>query len=634
VDRLDLASRNVVADNMAYLADRFPNVVTVARSPDGSLVEVVDWDALRQEFADRVLEGPSERYQLDWPGKRAAAFAANARITKTLRPTRDESVDFDTTKNLFIEGDNLEALKLLHESYLGKVKVIYIDPPYNTGKDFVYDDRFAGSVAQYLEQSGQASAAGERLVANSESNGRFHSDWLSMIYPRLKLARSLLAADGVIFVSIDDHEVANLRLLLDEVFGRANFVENYIWESNFRPDNSSRVERENAQHVLCYSRDRASMPELVGAQRVTEGLPSLTKSSMAPTTLSLEPDWVDFGLNDGTYPAGKRESGYVLEDAVTIAGGRAQRSFRLTGRVIWSQAYLERQVAEGTRIVIKGPGFVPYSKKLQTSALAPTTLIPRDVVGDVLAGNAEIRALFGSQVFNHPKPTTLLKYLIGSVTDESKSGIVLDFFAGSGSTADAVLRLNAEDGGRRPFILVQLDEAPGADTEAARAGYLTISSLSRERIRRAAAMVRSAGFAATTLDSGFRALRVDSSNMVDVSRTPGDTEQLSLSALEGSVKDDRSDEDMLFQVMLDWGLELSEPIAIEEVEDRRVLSVAEGALIACFADEVSDAVVKEIASRRPLRAVFLDAGFTSDAARINAEQIFREVSPGTEVKAV
>lgn len=509
------------------------------------------------------------------------------------------------------------------------------EPPYNTGKDFVYDDRFAESTAEYLERSGQATPAGDRLVANPESKGRFHSDWLSMMYPRLKLARSLLAADGVIFVSIDDHEVANLRKMLDEIFGQKNFVENYIWESNFRPDNSSRVERENAQHILCYSRNRASISALVGSQKATEGLPSLTKSSMSPTTLTFNPEWVDLGLADGTYSPGERDSGYTLVDPVTVVSGRATNSFRLTGRLIWSQAYLESQVAEGTRIVIKGPGFVPYSKKVQTAALAPTTLIPRDVAGDVLAGNAEIKALFGAQVFNHPKPTGLLKYLIASVTHESKSGVVMDFFAGSGSTAHAVLSLNAEDGGSRSFLLVQLDESPGADTEAARAGYGTIAALSRERVRRsAAAVAQSNGFGATSLDTGFRSFRVDSSNMADTLATADALEQLELSSAVGSVKSDRTDEDLLFEVLLDWGLDLAQPIAVKEVGGRRVLAIAEDALIACFADEVTDAVVKEIAGRRPLRAVFLDAGFASDSARINAEQIFREVSPETEVRTI
>jgi len=632
-----MTSPDLTDANIDKLAELFPNVFTesVDGDGDGSVSRTVDFDLLRQELSGHVVEGPQERYRLDWPGKRAAAFAANTAIAKTLRPVREESVDFDITKNLFIEGDNLDALKLLQESYLGKVKIIYIDPPYNTGKDFVYADDFAASREEYLSKSGQTDDSGIRLVANSEANGRFHSDWLSMMYPRLKLARNLLSDEGVIFVSIDDHEVANLRSMLDEVFGAGNFIENYIWESNFRPDNSSRIERENAQHVLCFSRNRAALPALVGAQKATEGLPSLTKSSMNPTTLRLEPDWVDFQIADGDYLPGIRDSGYVLADPVTVVDGKAVGAFSLTGRVIWSQSYLEQQVANGTRIVIKSEGFVPYSKKVATSALAPTTLIPREQAGDVLAGNAEIRSLFGGQVFNHPKPTTLLKYLIASATSDGGSGIILDFFAGSGSTAHAVLALNAEDGGSRSFILVQLDESPGEGTEAARAGYATIADLSRERIRRAgSAVTQAAGLGAVSLDAGFRALRVDTSNMADVLRTPDETDQLALNQLEGSVKVDRTGEDILFQVLLDWGLELTMNISVEKIDGKEVFVVEGGALIACFDEHVSPALVSSIARRQPLRAVFRDSGFESDDARINAEQVFREVSPVTDVKAI
>ena len=390
MDKLKMHSPDLTQDHIAKLRALFPGCVTEAKGDDGRVRLAVDFDLLRQELSGSLVEGPQERYQLNWPGKREALLTANAPIAKSLRPCREESVDFDTTKNLFIEGDNLDALKLLQEGYLGKVDFIYIDPPYNTGNDFVYRDNFAEDSQEFLLRSNQIDDEGNRLTANTASNGRFHSDWLSMLYPRLRLARTLLADNGLIFVSIDDNEVANLRRLMDEVLGEENFVENYIWESNFRPDNSSRVERENAQYILCFARNKASMPALVGAQKATEGLPSLTKSSMKPSTLRFEPSWVEFGLADGAYPAGERDSGYTLEDAVEIKGGRAARPFSLTGKVIWSQTYLEAQVANGAIIVIKSDGFVPYSRKVATAALAPTTLIPRDQVGDVLAGNAEL----------------------------------------------------------------------------------------------------------------------------------------------------------------------------------------------------------------------------------------------------
>jgi adenine-specific DNA-methyltransferase len=633
MDKLKMHSPDLTQDHIARLRELFPGCVTEAKGEDGAVRLAVDFDLLRQELSGTLVEGPQERYQLNWPGKREALLTANAPIAKTLRPCRDQSVDFDTTKNLFIEGDNLDALKLLQEAYLGKVTLIYIDPPYNTGNDFVYSDKFSESSQSFLLRSNQVDAAGSRLVANTASNGRFHSDWLSMLYPRLRLARTLLSDEGVIFVSIDDNEIANLRRLMDEVFGEDNFVENYIWESNFRPDNSSRVERENAQYVLCFARNKTCMPALVGAQKATEGLPSLTKSSMKPSTLTFDPSWVEFSLPDGTYPAGERNSGYTLEDSVQIVGGRATKPFSLTGRVIWSQPYLEAQVAAGAVIVIKGDGFVPYSQKVATSVLAPTTLIPRDQVGDVLAGNAELRSIFGAPVFNHPKPTSLLKYLIGSATSQNKSAVVMDFFAGSSSTAHAVLSLNSDDGGRRRFIQVQLPEPTPEDSEARKAGYQTISDLSKERIRRAGK-----SFASGLMDEdlGFRVLKVDTSNMADVFYAPDAVNQGALEGFTDNIKPDRSPEDLLFQVMLDWGVDLALPITRQTIQGREVLFVDGNALAACFdaSGRIDEAFVKELATHKPLRAVFRDAGFVDSAAKINVEQIFKLLSPATEVKCI
>ena len=344
------------------LAQLFPEIVA-----DGK----VDIEKLKTILGVDV-DDTRERFGLTWPGKAQAIRAAQTPTTATFQPDKEKSVDWDTTQNVFIEGDNLEVLKVLQKHYYGQIKVIYIDPPYNTGNDFVYSDDYADSIGSYLELTRQVDEAG-KLSTNTESDGRFHSNWLNMMYPRLKLARNLLDDDGIIFISIDDSEVANLRLILDEIFGEANFIENYIWESNFRPDNSSRVERENAQHILCYARKKPSLPELVGMQKVTEGLPSLTKNSMKPSTLQFSPDWVEFRLADGTYDAGERSTGYTLEDDLVVHNGRALNDFRLTGRMIWSQDYLEQQAQEGTKIVIKGDGFVPYSTKTSTSDLAPTT---------------------------------------------------------------------------------------------------------------------------------------------------------------------------------------------------------------------------------------------------------------------
>lgn len=572
----------------AQLAELVPEAIADGKVDVAKLQELLDGDA---------ADG-NERFGLFWPGKKRALRVAQEPTTATLEPDFENSKDWDTTKNVFIEGDNLEVLKILQRHYHGKIKMIYIDPPYNTGKDFVYPDNYREGLQTYLEYTGQIDEDGKAKSTtsrNTSENPHYHSAWLNMMYPRLKLARNLLKDEGVIFISIDDNEVANLRRVLDEVFGESNFVENYIWESNFRPDNSSRVERENAQHVLCYARNKSLLPGLVGAQKATEGLPSLTKSSMKPSTLTFAPDWVEFQLPDGAYKSGERSSGYTLESDVTILDGRATASFRLTGRVIWSQQYLEHQVSEGTRIVIKSDGFVPYSRKVATSALAPTTLIPRDQVGDVLAGNAEIRGLFGDAVFNHPKPTTLLKYLINSATQDDPDAIVLDFFAGSASTAHAVLALNASDLGNRRFVAVQLPEPTPAESIAASKGYGSIAEIARKRIDLAGReLVRltsnqiETGYA---FDVGFRAYKLADTNFakwrVSSEIETGDLEQ-QLLGLRDSSDDDATPDDLLTEILLKQGFSLTEqikPIEISGLEMRAVLQVNGDLAVLAYLDE-------------------------------------------------
>lgn len=452
-------------------------------------------------------------------------------------------------------------------------------------------------------------------------------------------------------------ESGNLRRVCDEVFHSNNLIDDYTWVSNFRPDNSSAIHRENAQHILCYARDKSKVSGLVGAQKKSEGLPSLTKNSMPPTTLRFEPEWVDFLIDDGHYQAGDLGNGYVLTQDVEISAGRAQQAFSLTGRMIWSQEYLEDQIKDGTRIVIKTRGFVPYTKKASTADLAPTTLIPPEVVGDGLSASAEVRELFGAAVFNHPKPTTLLEYLISSVTYDDPDAIVLDFFAGSSTTADAVMRTNAKDNGRRKFIMIQIaedlsglasDNSKGAAAKCARnaMAYLhgigrppRLTELSRQRIVLAARRLsdvsgenlskRDAG-----LDLGFRYLRVDSSNMNDVLATPDEVSQTNLFDSVSNVKTDRTGEDLIFQVLLDWGLPLDVAIEVEDIEGQECFVVEGGALIACFEPSVSGTTVRGIAQREPVRAVFRDEGFASDAERINAEQVFKEFAPLADVKVI
>ena len=647
-----MTSPDLTAANIDKIAELFPSVITETRDAEGNPVRSVDFDALRQELSDHVVEGPQERYQLDWPGKRAAAFAANAPISKTLRPVREESVDFDTTKNLFIEGDNLEALKLLQESYLGKVKLIYIDPPYNTGNDFVYEDDFAESGADYLARSGQKSETGGRLVANTEANGRFHSDWLSMMYSRLKLARGLLTNDGVMIVAIDDHEHANLRLLLDQVLGSENFIANVTWQGSGK--NDARYTAGGVDYMLIYARNENLLRSLdtrwkepkpgideveAVARRAWQqsgGDPAkataIFRTGVRAIKADLEPavfryDQLDdqgrvFQAGD---PASPNPRPNLIYDLVHPITGRAVRT--PTNGWRYSRETMDELVADGR--ILFGPDETT-SPRMKRFLSEQNDRVPYPTFTQSrMPGTKKLDDLLGANVFDYPKDTAVLARWIGAITRDDPDAAILDFFAGSGSTAHAVMDLNAADGGHRRYILVQLDEAVDHPD------YDTIADLARERLRRAGAQVKEeAGLLGSDLDVGFRSLHVATTNMADTLATADDLVQFALSDAVGSVKPDRTDEDLLFQVLLDWGLDLAEPITVEEVGGRRVLSVADDALIACFADEVTDDVVQAIAKRHPLRAVFLDAGFASDAARINAEQIFREVSPETEVRAI
>ncbi|HQZ33496.1 MAG TPA: site-specific DNA-methyltransferase [Ilumatobacteraceae bacterium] len=625
-------SPDLTATNIDKIAELFPNVITeaVVGEGDAAVVErAIDFDLLRQELSDHVVEGPKERYQLDWPGKRAAAFAANTPIAKTLRPVRAESVDFDTTKNLFIEGDNLDALKLLQESYLGKVKLIYIDPPYNTGNDFIYNDDFAETTEEYLAKSGQTDEEGTRLVANTESNGRFHSDWLSMMYPRLKLARNLLTDDGVIFISIDDHEVDNLKRICCEIFGSQNFL-GLVTRSTGTPTGGGFDGFSNlVDYLLVFRRSEAS--SLAG---------------------------LEFSDVDASIYNEQDERGFFLTRSLRRTGGEDRREDR-------PSMYFPVEAPDGSQVFPVGPegyesrwrcgrdhylamveeGLIawkqtersgslqwhPYQKfYLDGRAKRPSTLW-LDLDGNKKA-TRELREIFESEkVFDSPKPVALLERIIQiGMTPEST---VLDFFAGSGTTAAAVLNANAADGGNRSFVLIQLPEEIAGGSAAVRMRMATIADVTRERIRRHAA-----GLVGRSLlpgsDTGFRALRLDSSSAANALLAPDVSSQSQLGLDIDNIKADRTGEDLLFQVLLDWGLELSLPINIEELSGHGVFVVEDGALIACFDQTVSLDVVRSIAERQPLRAVFRDSAFADDAARINAEQMFREVSPATDVKVL
>lgn len=608
-----MTSPDLTQANIDKIAELFPSVVTESSGTDGDPVRAVDFDLLRQELSDHVVEGPQERYRLDWPGKRAAAFAANAPIAKTLRPVREESVDFDTTKNLFIEGDNLDALKLLQESYLGKVKLIYIDPPYNTGNDFVYNDEFAESNVEYLVRSGQGLESGERLVANTEANGRFHSDWLTMMYPRLRLARNLLRPDGVLLVSIDDTEVANLRAILDEIFGRTNLITQIAHKARASVSND-KVVSQNHNHILLYARDF----DAIFAQRASIGL---------------DPDLSGFANPDND-PRGPWKATPVDGPGGAKKGNPFYEFLGVEGYWRYSQESMAQKHADG--LIIRTTSGLQQKYFLSQARESRKTVTSWwDDAGLTSSATRRLTQLMDGAVFDTPKPIELLSRMLDMFTFSDSSAIVLDFFAGSATTGHSVMLANAEDGGDRSFILVQLDEKPNEKSGAAVAGYATIASVARERLRRAGMSIsESAGLDTNSLDLGFRSLYIDSSNKADVLRTADDTGQFGLESLESSIKPGRSGEDLLFQVLLDWGLEPSATIARDEVDDREEFSVDDGALIACFARSVTPAVVRAIAERAPLRVVFRDDAFESDAARINAEQVFREFSPATEVRTI
>ena len=622
MDKLKMHSPDLTQDNIARIRDLFPGCVTEAKGEDGSVKLAVDFDQLRQELSDSIVEGPQERYHLNWPGKREALLTANAPIAKTLRPCREESVDFDTTQNLFIEGDNLDALKLLQETYLGKVKLIYIDPPYNTGNDFIYEDDFAESTDEYLRRSNQVDEEGNRLVANAASNGRFHSDWLSMIFSRLRLARNLLAEDGVIFISIDDSEVNSLVSACNEIFGDANHVATFIWKSKSGGANDSGAVAVDHEYIVCFSRQKNNNALV------------LDPDAVATTAYNYqESDGKKYSLER----LDKQNLGYLesLDFPIKSPDGaihtvKQRNPASPNARWRWSQETVRERYAE---LVFKD-GYV-YTKNYEKTGGKPRSLFVDERFGRTRTGSTEVRDILDGDYFDNPKPTKLLKTIaaIGSAPD----AIVLDFFAGSGSTADAVMQLNAKDGGNRRFIMVQLPEVTDEKSEAFKAGYKTIAEIGKERIRRAGKKILEGDcHEGWSKDIGFRVLKIDTSNMADVYYTPDKLDKAELGLFVENIKPDRTAEDLLFQVMLDWGVDLALPIARESIQGKAVFFVDENALAACFDANggIDENFVKALARRQPLRVVFRDAGFASDDVKINVEQIFKLLSPATEVKCI
>jgi adenine-specific DNA-methyltransferase len=625
MDKLKMHSTNLTQENIARIRQLFPGCVTEATGEYGSVKLAVDFDQLRQELAESIIEGPQERYHLNWPGKREALLTANAPIAKTLRPVRDESVDFDTTKNIFIEGDNLDALKLLQETYLGKVKMIYIDPPYNTGNDFVYGDDFAEDSASYFERSNQKDDVGRRLNTNTESNGRFHSDWLSMLFSRLKLARNLMRDDGVIFISIDDNEQANLKRMCDEIFGEDNFISTIVWEKRYSPQNAVKWFSESHDFLVVFAKNKQNW------------FPNLLERSDEMNARYKNPDNDPRGVwkpVDSTAQGGHGTKAQFYE----LIAPNGKRHNLPNGRCwLYTDPVLKTLIADN-RIWFGADGNnVPAIKRFLTEVKQGTacqTIWKYSDVGHSQDAKKEVNDLFPEgAVFDTPKPTRLIKRILQVATD--KDAIVLDFFSGSATTADAVMQINAEDGGNRKFVLVQLPEVCDEKSEPAKAGFRTIADVSKERIRRAGKKV-AADLASANVDVGFRTLKIDTSNMVDVYYAPDALEKPNLDMFVDNIRPDRTPEDLLFQVMLDWGVDLALPIAKQAIQGKDVFLVDGNALAACFDGHggVDEDFVKELAKVQPLRVVFRDAGFKDSSVKINVEQIFKLLSPATEVKCI
>lgn len=624
MDKLKMHTPNKADENFKKLAALFPNAVTETIDENGEVVRAIDKDVLMQEISCTVVDGKEERYQFTWPDKKKSVLLANAPINKTLRPCREESVNFDTTENLYIEGDNLEVLKLLQETYLGKIKMIYIDPPYNTGNDFVYEDDFAQSTEEYMTNSGQFDAEGNRLVQNTDTNGRFHSDWLNMIYPRLRLAKDLLSDDGIIVISIDDNEIRNMRLLCDAVFGESNFISTIIWQKIHSTKNDAKYFSENHEYAVIYAKSIGDI-----------------KINLLPRTDEMNSRY----KNPDNDPRGPWQSGDLV-----ASGERSNGHFIVTSPVtgknfdvpqgkhwVYSQENLLKLVADNQIWFGADGNAFPRKKRFLKDVQdgrTPSTLWLAEEVGHNQSATREVKILFDDEkLFDFPKPVAYIEQFLRVASEENCT--ILDFFSGSATTAHAVMQLNAEDGGKRKFIMVQLPEETDEKSEAYKAGYQNICEIGKERIRRAGKKIKDENPLNTqNLDTGFRVLKCDTSNMKDVYYSPSDFDRNLLDLMADNIKEDRTPEDLLFQVMLDLGVELSSKIEETTIGGKKVFDVADGFLIACFDKDVNDETIKAIAQKQPYYFVMRDSSLANDSVATNFEQIFATYSPDTVRKVL
>lgn len=636
MDKMKCESSDLTQANIARLAELFPSVVTEARGADGKIRKAVNFEALRQLMSSEVLDG-DEAYEFTWVGKKAAIVEAGRPIRKTLRPCPEESKNWDTTENLYIEGDNLDVLKLLQENYLGKVKMIYIDPPYNTGNDFIYRDNFTMDKDEYQEQSGEIvedeDGEKQRLFRNTDSNGRFHSDWCSMIYPRLMLARNLLSDDGVIFISCDDNEQENLKKICDDVFGNENFIAQLIWERAYAPKNDAKFVSASHDYILMYSKNISEfkigrLPRTVEADSRYHNPDNDSRGPWKASDMSVKTYTQDCDYKITT------PSGRVVEPPAGRCWRLSKNAFleRLHDNRIWFGP-------DGNNV----PAIKRFLSELKYDGMAPISILFYKNVGHSQQGAKETTQLMDGGYFQGPKPIGLIKHL-SLLANLLPDSLVLDFFSGSATTAHAVMQLNAEDGGKRKFIMVQLPEECAPDTEAAKAGYKNICEIGKERIRRAGEKIKkdNAGKPGIEkLDIGFRVLKCDSSNMKDVYYAPAEMDQRLLQDTISNIKEDRTDLDLLFGCLVEWGLPLSLPYKTENIYGHAAhfYDYAQSpedttALAACFDANISEDAIREIAKRKPLRAVFRDASFADSQNKINAAELFKNYAPDTDVKVI
>lgn len=644
MEKLQLIVNNGVTDNIKKIADLFPNCITETTDAEGQSKFAVDFDKLRQELSSDIVENKGERYEFVWPDKKKAILLANSPITATLRPDRNLSKDFENTQNIYIEGDNLDVLKCIKETYLKKVKVIYIDPPYNTGKDFVYQDNFTESVSDYITKSGEYDNQGNKLVANMESSGRFHTQWLNNIYPRLKIARDLLTEDGVLFISIDDNEVENLKKVCDEIYGESNFVGQLILKTA-TDNNPSQINIEH-EYMICYARNKSVQKNWTrqseAAERIVEQYKILKRQGGSNAEIQKElRKWIKANKENlpqvahydnvddrGVYSNSSNSSnphpgGYMFDIIHPVTGGvcpKPANGWRWPEKTFW--AYDEAGDVEWGEDETTQPH---VKKRIETSVEYLRTLIYEDN----RATTKMLSTLFdGHLIFDNPKPVNVLARVLEFVT--KNDDIILDFFSGSASTAHAVMQLNAKDGGKRRFIMVQVPEETDKSKVAYKCGYKTICEIGEERIRRAGEKVKEE--TGVEIDCGFRVLKLSDSNMLDVYYTPAEMKQEELGLVMDNVKEGRTPEDLLFQVMLELGSTLDSKIIVKEVAGKTIYSVADNYLVACFDYQVNDEAVKAIAQLHPQYAVLRDSSLADDSTATNFDQIFKTYSPTTTCK--